>query len=144
MSWDVDDNGQPDPLKRITFNIPMRDVDEVNGSTEIWLGSHNTLSWVPGQQTKQGNTNPGQPDAETREMMRPHLPPTQAFIPQGGVLLRDSRGWHRGVPNRSDRPRHMLVASYVSQTVPFAVNTTGSGASMRYSESCRGAFSRAR
>ena len=28
---------------------------------------------------------------------------------KGSVLIRDIRLWHRGVPNRSNRPRHMIA-----------------------------------
>ena len=110
-SWAVDDEGQPDPLSRLSFFIPMRDVTPENGSTEVWMGSHHDLSWVPAQKTAEKHPNPGQPDAETQEAQRLHLPPTQVFIPKGGVLLRDARGWHRGEPT-------LLVLHSVLRPVP--------------------------
>ena len=137
----MDEQGQPEPLSRLSFFIPMRDVTPENGSTEIWVGSHNDLCWVPGQKLREKNPNPGQPDAETQEAQRGRLPPTQVSLPKGAVLLRDARGWHRGqrpssatytvdcccparpeacsclglgMSNRSDQPRHLLTVAYVS------------------------------
>ena len=94
----MDEQGQPEPLSRLSFFIPMRDVTPQNGSTEIWVGSHNDTCWVPGQKLREKNPNPGQPDAETQEAARGRLPPTQVSLPKGAVLLRDARGWHRGQP----------------------------------------------
>ena len=139
-SWDVDENGQPEPLQRLSFFIPMRDVTPENGSTEIWLGSHNDLSWVPARKAAEKHPNAGQPDAETQDAQRHRLPPTQVAMPKGAVLLRDARGWHRGMPNQSNQPRHLVTVAYASQAVPFQRGASGS--SMRYSESCRDAFSR--
>ena len=87
----MDEQGQPEPLSRLSFFIPMRDVTPENGSTEIWVGSHNDLCWVPGQKLREKNPNPGQPDAETQEAARGRLPPTQVSLPKGAVLLRDDR-----------------------------------------------------
>ena len=92
----MDEQGQPEPLSRLSFFIPMRDVTPENGSTEIWVGSHNDQCWVPAQKLREKNPNPGQPDAETQEAQRGRLPPTQVSLPKGAVLLRDARGWHRG------------------------------------------------
>ena len=139
-SWDIGDDGQPEPLHRLSFFIPMRDVSPHNGATEIWLGSHNDLSWVPGRKAADKHPNPGQPDVETQQTQRHRLPPTQVTIPKGAVLLRDARGWHRGMPNNSDRPRHLVTVAYVSQQMPF--RRGAAGGSMRYSDSCRDAFSR--
>lgn len=139
-SWGVDDEGQPEPLRRLSFFIPLRDVVPANGCTEIWLGSHNDLSWVPALKATEKHPNPGQPDVETQEAQRHRLPPTQITIPKGAVLLRDARGWHRGMRNQSNQPRHLLTVAYVSQTV--SLRRGAAGGSMCYSESCRDAFSR--
>ena len=37
-SWDVNERGEPEPLTRLSFFVPVRDVNVENGSTEIWLG----------------------------------------------------------------------------------------------------------
>ena len=44
-------------------------------------------------------------EEERRAVRGPVNPRTQP----GDVLLRDVRIWHRGVPNPSDRPRHMIA-----------------------------------
>ena len=36
-------------------------------------------------------------------------PPVRGNAKKGSVLIRDIRLWHRGVPNPSDRPRHMIA-----------------------------------
>ena len=51
------------------------------------------------------NGVPSRMEEERRAVRRPVNPVTQP----GDVLLRDVRVWHRGVPNPSDRPRHMIA-----------------------------------
>ncbi len=36
----------------------------------------------------------------------------QAITPKGGLVIRDMRLWHRGVPNHSDHIRHMIATVY--------------------------------
>ena len=102
---------------------------------EIWTGSQCDPLFVPAQH------DVNLVDAASAEARRRHSPPAQTFIPKGGALLRDSRGWHRGVENNSSQPRHMLTASYMAQHMPYEVGTLSG--SMRFSESVRGSFDRA-
>ena len=66
----------------------------VNGKADVTLVDLESAI----QKLREKNPNPGQPDAETQEAVRGRLPPTQVSLPQGAVLLRDARGWHRGQP----------------------------------------------
>lgn len=84
------------PTAEVVVNISPQDTTEENGSVELWPGSHLDLS--------------GQPiDAEIEAKRREIVPPIRGNAKKGSVLIRDMRLWHRGVPNESDEPRHMIA-----------------------------------
>jgi len=85
------------PAASLVVNIAPQDVNEENGSIELWPGSHLDPS--------SGSVI----DAETEEARRAVNPPIRANTKKGSVLIRDMRVWHRGVPNRADSPRHMIA-----------------------------------
>ena len=90
------------PACRVVVNISPIDVGPENGSTEVWLGSHlDTTMWV-------GTPSLVVP-SERVEARRRVQPPVQPRIEKGGVLIRDIRLWHRGVPNTSQRARPMIA-----------------------------------
>jgi hypothetical protein len=74
------------------MNIPLVDVDEVNGP----------LEWF------EGVDRPADDDV-----------PNQFVGPAGSILLRDTRTWHRGSPNRGDAPRPMLALMYTRSWFHF-------------------------
>jgi ectoine hydroxylase-related dioxygenase (phytanoyl-CoA dioxygenase family) len=84
------------PPYSIVLNIPLVDVTERNGPLEIWPGgTHHYVaerSLVP---------------ALAAQM---HSEPV--LVPAGSLLIRDSRMWHRGTPNRSDAARPNFTAIY--------------------------------
>lgn len=83
------------PTTSIVINISPVSVDETNGATEIWPGSH----LLPGPVLI----------AERDEDERRELaPPVHANTQKGDAVLRDIRLWHRGVPNHGTEPRHMI------------------------------------
>jgi hypothetical protein len=97
----------------ISVHIPLVDMDERNGSTEVWPGTHRLAH--------EGPVPTEELDLAERAAISP---PAQITCPAGGIVLRDGRAWHRGMPNTSERPRIMLsmiYAAYWSRagTTPF-------------------------
>lgn len=96
-------------------NFLLSDFKPENGSTEFWLGSHN--STLPVEQLWRS------PDSiiptcdvipALIEERRATRPPCQVTVPFGSVLLRDIRTWHAGMPNPSDENRIMIAVAYQS------------------------------
>lgn len=87
----------PHPVTQLIVNIWPQDASEANGATQIWPGSH--LDMRP-------------PTAETEADRRSFAPPIQPAVKKGDLLIRDSRLWHRGVPNPSDEKRQMIAVVY--------------------------------
>lgn len=83
----------------MVVNIPPGPADLSNGAIELWPGSHRVGVY------ENHNGVPVRMEEERRAVRGPVYPHTQP----GDVLLRDVRVWHRGVPNPSDRPRHMIA-----------------------------------
>jgi hypothetical protein len=97
----------------VSVHVPLVDMDERNGSTEIWPGTH-----------RLAHEGPVPTDEASRSSRAAISPPVQVACPAGGIVLRDGRAWHRGMPNSSDRPRimiSMIYAAYWSRTgiTPF-------------------------
>jgi ectoine hydroxylase-related dioxygenase (phytanoyl-CoA dioxygenase family) len=84
------------PIVSIIVNVSPVDVDESNGATELWPATHKTL----------GSTIVTKRAEEDR---RASAPPVRAVSLKGDAVLRDPRLWHRGVPNLSSEPRHMVA-----------------------------------
>lgn len=87
------------PTTGMVVNIPPGPADSSNGAIELWPGSHRVGVY------ENHNGVPSRMEDERRAVRGPVYPHTQP----GDVLLRDVRVWHRGVPNPSDRPRHMIA-----------------------------------
>jgi hypothetical protein len=85
------------PTASVVVNVSPMDVTEENGSVELWPGTH------------LDTTADRRIDAATEAARRKMAPPVRGNTKKGSVLIRDIRLWHRGVPNRSDRPRHMIA-----------------------------------
>lgn len=84
------------PTAEVVVNISPQDTNEANGSVELWPGSHLEVS---GRRI----------DEALEEERREICPPVRGSAKKGSVLIRDIRLWHRGVPNSSDEPRHMIA-----------------------------------
>ncbi len=101
----------------VVVNIPPGPTRLGNGAIELWPGSHR-IHCVNDAGTGAGEgkgKSIAALAAERRETVAPVRPETEV----GDVLIRDVRLWHRGVPNRSDRPRHM-IALIVTKRFPHA------------------------
>ena len=87
------------PTTGMVVNIPPGPADLSNGAIELWPGSHRVGVF------ENHNGVPSRMEEQRRAVRGPVNPRTEP----GDVLLRDVRVWHRGVPNPSDRPRHMIA-----------------------------------
>lgn len=89
------------PAHRLVVNVPVVDMTPENGSTEVWPGTHldTTVS-------VQGDIKV---PVEAVERRRAVAPPFQPTVGRGGVLIRDIRLWHAGMPNLTDQPRPMIA-----------------------------------
>lgn len=87
------------PTSSVVVDIPPGPMNKGNGAIEIWPGSHLVRPPEGGPRVSD----------ELEGSRRAIEGPIQAETQVGDVLIRDTRLWHRGVPNHSDRPRHMIA-----------------------------------
>lgn len=90
------DQAVPHPTASLMINISLGSVKAINGPIEIWPYSHldpDTSIWI---------------DEERQKSYASKLVCTN----NGDILIRDIRLWHRGTPNISNRPRHMISMSH--------------------------------
>jgi hypothetical protein len=85
------------PPYSIVLNIPLVDFREDNGPLEIWPGG--THHFV-------GIANSNVPK------LAPTMHSEHLLMPAGSLLIRDSRMWHRGTPNRSNAARPNIALIY--------------------------------
>ncbi len=98
--------GHVHPAHALVVNVPLVDMDERNGSIELWPGTH-LLAHV-------GSGRGAQRIPEGELTARRALaPPVQPKVAAGSMLIRDMRLWHRGMPNHGDVPRPMLAMIHV-------------------------------
>ena len=93
------------PTSAVVVNVVPQDVDERNGAVELWPGTHAIVGPTP------------VPEASI-ESRRAEVPPIRGVFRKGDALLRDSRLWHRGVPNPSNDYRHMIAMVFVRSDKP--------------------------
>jgi ectoine hydroxylase-related dioxygenase (phytanoyl-CoA dioxygenase family) len=86
----------PTPLFAVAVNFPLCDVNEENGPFQMARGTHRTPRELALAQLASGE----------RSMESFHLR-------AGDVMIRAPIALHRGTPNRSERPRPMIVLGYV-------------------------------
>jgi hypothetical protein len=92
----------PHPCSGVVVQLCLVDTDERNGAIELWPGTHRDTTMHRGLDTLRV-------PADRLEARRAVGPPVRGRTRLGDVLLRDVRIWHRGMPNHSDQPRHMLA-----------------------------------
>jgi Phytanoyl-CoA dioxygenase (PhyH) len=90
------------PCYAVTVAIPLIDLDEECGTTELFAGSMGA----------QGNEDTGPQSGLSV------LP----LVKRGGCFLMDYRIWHRGRANRSARPRPILYIAYSREWFTDIVN----------------------
>lgn len=91
--------GLPHPPASLVVNVPLVDVDERNGATRVWPGTHVHV----------GARDPYRPTAEEVAAWEAVRPSERACTSVGDIVIRDCRLWHCGMPNTTDRPRPMLA-----------------------------------
>ncbi len=107
------------PPYSLVVNVPLVDMSAENGSTELWPGTHlDTTIYIQRGDIKLSD--------ELVEKQRQTRPPLQPSMRCGSVLIRDTRMWHRGMPNYTHDPRPMIaMVHYISwwhhqKPIPFA------------------------
>ncbi len=112
----------PHPAYAIVVNIPVVPMNEVNGSPEIWPGTHL-------DKTMHIHMDEIKIPLDLLEERRKTNPPIQPKVELGSVLIRDMRLWHRGMKNHSDQPRPMIALIHhpgwwaMGGNIPFAKGT---------------------
>jgi hypothetical protein len=90
------------PAHGIFVQVPVVAMDATNGGIELWPGTHRD----PTIHVHRGDSKvPPDRVARRREI----VPPLQPSVRWGSILLRDTRIWHRGMPNHTDIPRPMIA-----------------------------------
>jgi hypothetical protein len=89
------------PLYMLAVNIAVIDVDEENGSMEIWDASHRVID--PPTIAPRSLCLGEEGVAKYSDLM-----PMRISLNAGDILLRDMRLWHRGRENASALPRPMM------------------------------------
>lgn len=92
----------------LVVNVPLVTMKPENGSTEVWLGTHNGFG-LDAQEGAHGERASGRIREALLEQRRTQRPPEQPVIPRGSVVIRDLRLWHAGMPNHSKDVRTMLA-----------------------------------
>lgn len=90
----------PHPIASLMINIGFDNISKENGAIQLWPGTHldpEPSLWIPLESQKE------------RERTNP---PIYGETQKGSILIRDMRLWHRGMPNYSKKPRHMLSMSH--------------------------------
>lgn len=108
------------PTAEVVVNVSPQDTCEENGSVELWPGSHLDVS---GKRI----------DEEDEEKRREICPPVRGNAKMGSAIIRDMRLWHRGVPNLSDKPRHMIAMIHRASWLK-------SNRQLKYQTGCEDAF----
>jgi ectoine hydroxylase-related dioxygenase (phytanoyl-CoA dioxygenase family) len=75
------------PATAVTVGIPLVEMNEVNGTTALWPGSH----------------------CDTSHLKEDGIEPV---VREGSCMLWDFRLWHGGTPNRGALPRPLLYLTY--------------------------------
>ena len=84
-------------------NVLLVDATPENGATEIWLGTHHY-----GNNGLRESTEEPYISKTALEERKKTVPPIQACVSKGSLIIRDLRLWHAGIPNQTDDPRIML------------------------------------
>ena len=96
----------------IVANFYLCDTSPANGSTEVWIGSHRDTSFEDHVKSADAEGGFSSIEPELVEARRKLIPPVQPVVQKGDLVLRDTRLWHAGMPNRTDTPRIMLAFSH--------------------------------
>ncbi|KAI1077048.1 hypothetical protein F5B20DRAFT_303875 [Whalleya microplaca] len=97
----------------LVVNVPLVDMTPENGSTEVWLSTHQGPGLgLAAQEGAHGERASGRIKADRiAEWKAAHGGdgPCQPAIKKGSVVIRDLRLWHAGMPNTTQEVRVMLA-----------------------------------
>jgi ectoine hydroxylase-related dioxygenase (phytanoyl-CoA dioxygenase family) len=96
------------PPVNYVLDIPLVDFSSENGPLEMWpQGTHLVPDngVIPREGARAGQEARQGPD----QLFAESLEPMVLTIPAGSFLIRDTRLWHRGTPNRTTEKRAMLA-----------------------------------
>ncbi|OIW27788.1 hypothetical protein CONLIGDRAFT_634128 [Coniochaeta ligniaria NRRL 30616] len=98
----------------LVVNVPLVTMDPVNGSTEVWPGTHRF--GVEAQEGRHGERASGRvrETCLAAEREGEGGGPTQPVVRKGSVVVRDLRLWHAGMPNLSTEVRVMLAMIHLA------------------------------
>ncbi|KAI9155618.1 Kanamycin B dioxygenase [Paramyrothecium foliicola] len=102
------DFAHPDHPFALVINVPLVTTTPENGSTEIWLGTHNKFG-VDAQEGAHGERASGRIKERYLKERRSISPPLQPVVKKGSIIVRDLRLWHAGMPNTTGQTRVMLA-----------------------------------
>ncbi|KEY73647.1 hypothetical protein S7711_07695 [Stachybotrys chartarum IBT 7711] len=102
------DFAHPNHPFALVVNVPLVTTTPENGSTEIWLGTHNQFG-IEAQEGAHGERASGRIQEAHLAQQRQISPPTQPSLKKGSIVIRDLRLWHAGMPNTTDQTRVMLA-----------------------------------
>jgi hypothetical protein len=91
-------------------NVPLIEMNPKNGSTEVWLGTHDGFG-LGAQEGLHGERASGRIKESLLQTRRRTDPPSQPVITKGSIIIRDLRLWHAGMPNHTNDVRVMLAMS---------------------------------
>lgn len=91
----------------LVVNVPLVTMTPENGSTEIWLGTHNNDLYS--QEGAHGERASGRIKKYLLEARQAVIPPAQPVVKKGSLVIRDLRLWHAGMPNSTEEIRIMLA-----------------------------------
>ena len=103
---DADFEHPSHPFALVT-NIPLVTMTPENGSTELWLGTHNF--GIKAQEGAHGERASGRITEAFLTERKEICGPCQPVVKKGSFVIRDLRLWHAGMPNRSHDVRVMLA-----------------------------------
>lgn len=101
------DFAHPSHPFELVVNVPLVSMTPANGSTELWLGTHNNA--ISAQDGAHGERASGRIREDILEKERQERPPVQPPVKKGAIVVRDLRLWHAGMPNMSAEVRVMLA-----------------------------------
>lgn len=104
------DFAHPNHPFALVVNVPLIAMTPENGSTEVWLGTHQGTG-LHDQEGLHGERASGRIKFDLLEARRKISPPVQPVIRKGSLIVRDLRLWHGGMPNTSNDIRVMLAFS---------------------------------
>ncbi|RSL63034.1 hypothetical protein CEP54_005399 [Fusarium duplospermum] len=102
------DFAHPDHPFALVVNVPLVTATPENGSTEIWLDTHNNFG-LDAQEGTHGERASGRVREDLLRQRGKVSPPLQPVIKKGSIIIRDLRLWHAGMPNITQETRVMLA-----------------------------------